>query len=161
VWFRGAIGFGTDSHFWVDDATGQVELISDSRLLNAPICKLYEPAARYRRKALRSLHYDCERLTLEVQGEGFAFARVVFRNPIGFRVLDEGDLCEFWNTYSEPNGWLYEVERGGWMELERNRLDFLTPQIREGMREFLVVDDKCVSILALHPPKLIDLGSAP
>jgi hypothetical protein len=64
--------------------------------MNAPKCKPFPPAERYRRKVVRSLRYDGENLAVEIQGEGFAFARVVFRDPAGFRVLDERDLCEFW-----------------------------------------------------------------
>jgi hypothetical protein len=129
--------------------------------MKVPKCKPYPPAARYRRKAVRSLSYDGETLAIEIQGEGFAFARVMFRRPAGFRVLDERDLCEFWNTYSEPNGWLYEVEEGGWMELEAHRPLFNAPDFYPGLREYLVVDDECISVLALEPPDIIDLGEDP
>jgi hypothetical protein len=69
---------------------------------------------------VRDLRYSGD-LTIAIQGPGFSFAHVVFRQPIGFRVLDEADLTEYWNTYSEPRGWLWEVERGGWLELKRDR----------------------------------------
>ncbi len=108
---------------------------------------------------MRSLRYDGETLSVEIQGEGFAFARVVFHQPAGFRVLDERDLCEFWNTYSEPNGWLYEVEEGGWLELEMHRRLFNSPDFFPGLREYLLVDDTCISVLTIRPPEIIDLGS--
>jgi hypothetical protein len=129
--------------------------------MNPPKCKPHPPAARYRRKVVRSLRYDRETLAIEIQGEGFAFARVEFRRPAGFRVLDERDLCEFWNTYSEPNGWLYEVEEGGWLELETHRPLFNSPDFHPGLREYLLVDDKCISVLAVDPPDIIDLGADP
>jgi hypothetical protein len=110
---------------------------------------------------VRSLWYDGETLTVEIQGEGFAFARLVFHRPAGFRVLDERDLCEFWNEYSEPNGWLYEVEEGGWLELEAHRPLFNSPDFHPGLREYLLVDDKCVSVLAVQPPEILDLGADP
>ncbi len=129
--------------------------------MNPPKCKPYPPASRYRTKAVRSLDYDGETLTVEIQGEGFAYARVVFRQPAGFRVLDERDLCEFWKEYHLGNGWLYEVEAGGWLELERTRPLFNSPGFFVGLREFLLVDDKCVSVLAVQPPEIEDLGADP
>jgi hypothetical protein len=120
--------------------------------MKPPRCNLYPPSARYRRKVVRSLRYDGETLEVDIQGEGFAFARVVFRHPVGFRVLD---------TYSEPNGWLYEVKEGGWLELETHRQLFNSPDVIPGLTEYLVVDDKCVSVLAVGPPDIIDLGADP
>lgn len=129
--------------------------------MKRPKCEPFPSAARYRRKAVRSLSYDGETLTLDIQGEGFAFARVVFRRTVGFRVLDERDLYEFWDTYSEPNGWLYEVEEGGWLELESQRPSFTSLEVCVGLREYLVVDEKCVSVLTAQPPEFVDLGADP
>lgn len=119
--------------------------------MKPPKCKVFEPSTRYIKKVVRSLWYDDRSLVLDIQGEGFAFARVVFRDPIGFRVLDQRDLCEFWNTYSEPNGWLYEVEEGGWMELESKRQLFNSPTMFQGLREYLLVDDKCIKCTVSLP----------
>jgi hypothetical protein len=129
--------------------------------MKPPKCQPYPPAARYRQKVVRSLSYDGKTLTIEIQGEGFAFARVVFHQPAGFRVLDERDLCEFWNTYSEPNGWLYEVEEGGWLELESQRKLFNSKDFIPGLKEYFLVDERCVSVLVAQPPEIIDLGADP
>jgi hypothetical protein len=86
---------------------------------------------------------------------------VVFRRPAGFRVLDERDLCEFWDNYHTGNGWLYEVHEGGWQELESHRQYFNSPSFFTGLREFLVVCDTCVSVLGVEPPEIIDLGADP
>ncbi len=129
--------------------------------MRAPKCKLCEPAARYPRKVVRSLHFDGSTLAIDIQGEGFAFARLVFGSPVWFRVLDERDLCEFWPAYSEPNGWLWEVQQGGWLELESARPLFCSPSMYPALREFLLVDDQCVSILCVQPPQLHDLGAEP
>ena len=126
--------------------------------MKPPKCKPYLPAARYSRKVIRSLRYDGETLVIEIQCEGFAFARLVFHRPAGFRVLDERDLCEFWNTYSQPNGWMYEVEEGGWLELETHRSTFNSPDFHAGLREYLLVDDMCISVLAVQPPDILHLG---
>lgn len=123
-----------------------------------PECRLVPESQRYRRKAVRDLRYDGDTLTVAIQGPGFSYAHVVFRDLTGFRVLDEGDLIEFWNTYSEPNGWLWEVVRGGWHDLERSRPCYWRD---DGTREYLLVDDKCVSVLCADPPEIIDLGTDP
>lgn len=129
--------------------------------MNPPRCRPYPPAARYRRKVVRAVRYNGQTLEVDIQGEGFAFARVVFRDPIGFRVLDERDLCEYWNTYSEPNGWLYEVEQGGWAELESHRALFNSPSFHIRLREWFIVDDKCISVLSADEPEIVDLGCDP
>lgn len=129
--------------------------------MKAPKCQPFKPSSRYKRVVVRSLWYDGETLAIEVQGEEFAFARVVFRRPAGFRVLDEGDLCEFWDDYHTGNGWLYEVEQGGWRELELTRPQFLAPHLIPHLREYLVVCDKCISVLTGRPPEIRDLGADP
>src|SRR4051794_28410456 len=129
--------------------------------MRPPKCRPVPEAARYQRKTARSLRYDGNALVVDIQGEGFAFARVVFEDPVGFRVLDERDLCEFWNTYSEPNGWLYEVQEGGWLELESQRELFNSPSFIPGLREYMLVDDKCLNVLCVNPPKILDVGTDP
>ncbi len=81
-------------------------------------------------------------------------ASLVFGGPVGFRVLDERDLIEFWNAYSRPNGWLWEVLSGGWLELEFSRPGFVDRDLIPDLREFLVVGDMCVSVLCTRPPVL-------
>ena len=127
--------------------------------MRPPKCIPFLPSTRYKQVAVRSLWYDNDGLAIEVQGEGFVFARVVFHRPAGFRVLDERDLCEFRDNYHTGNGWLYEVEEGGWQELESHRPLFNSPGFYTGLREYLVVCDKCVSVLTVEPPEIIDLGA--
>jgi len=129
--------------------------------MKPPKCTVFQPSIRYKQKVVRSVHFDGVSLVIEIQGEGFAFARVVFNRPAGFRVLDERDLCEFWDKYHERNGWLYEVHEGGWLELETARPLFNSQSFYTGLREFLIVDDQCVSVLSVNPPEIEDLGSDP
>ncbi|WP_280302388.1 hypothetical protein [Nocardia neocaledoniensis] len=124
-----------------------------------PECRLVNESSRYSSKVVRDLRYDRD-LTIAIQGPGFSYAKVVFRRPAGFRVLDEGDLTEYWNTYSEPNGWLWDVLRGGWLDLERHRPNFFTGD-REDLREYFLVDEDCINVLAWGPPEIIDLGTDP
>ena len=136
--------------------------LSDEAEMNAPKCKVYEPSLRYRRKVMRTLHYDALSLVIDIQGESkFSYARVTFRRPIGFRVLDERDLSEFWKTYNEKNGWLYEVVEGGWMELESQRKMSSLFMFEGKLREYLFVDEKCVSVISTTAPEIDDLGHDP
>jgi hypothetical protein len=50
---------------------------------------------------------------------------VRFDGILGFRLLDEGDLLESWSG-NRPQGWLWEIEKGGWLDLERFREGFLS-----------------------------------
>ncbi|MEV6279980.1 hypothetical protein [Nocardia sp. NPDC051832] len=125
----------------------------------APQCRLVAESSRYTSKAVRDLRYDGD-LTIAIQGPSFSHAHVVFRRPVGFRVLDEGDLTEYWNTYSEPHGWLWEVLRGGWLDLERQRPTFWRGE-QDGLREYFLVDEDCINVLTWEPPEIIDLGTDP
>ena len=131
--------------------------------MNSPKCKVLESSLRYKQKVVRALHYDSLSLSIDIQGERmFSFARVTFRKPIGFRVLDEMDLSEFWNNYGESNGWLYEVLEGGWMELETQRQGFSSQAIyKNELKEYLLVDYKCISVLSINPPEIEDFGTDP
>lgn len=129
--------------------------------MNTPKCTPLLAAGRYPQKKLRSLRFDGDELIVEMQGHNFEYARLTFSDVIGFRVLDERDLCEFWNTYSEPNGWLYEVHEGGWFELEKKRPQFDCIGYGPSLREFFFVDDKCISVLTTEEPILEDLGQHP
>ena len=44
---------------------------------------------------------------------------VVFTGAEGFRVLDEGNLLEFWPQDSRSPGWIWRIIEGGWFEQER------------------------------------------
>jgi hypothetical protein len=104
------------------------------------------------------LTFDGDRLVVDIDCNAAVTAQVMFEDVIGFRVLDERDLAEFWKEYSEPNGWLWEVQSGGWRDLERTRLGFSSAEIHTDMREFLIVDDKCINVLFRGEVELIEFG---
>lgn len=110
---------------------------------------------------MRSIRFDGSTLEIDVQGDGFAFARVRFREPTGFRVLDERELCEFWSDYSTRVGWLYEVEHGGWRELESTRPLFGTMLSPTHDKEYFLVDEMCISVITAFPVEIEDLGADP
>jgi hypothetical protein len=84
-----------------------------------------------------------------------AHADVSVDDVIGFRLLDEGDLLDFWSAgISSKKGWIFEITAGGWRAQESLRAGFMS-QHRAGIREFLVVGvDWCLSLLALSAPKV-------
>jgi hypothetical protein len=107
---------------------------------------------------MRGIRFDDGDLLIEIEGPAFGRARLVFRGALGFRVLDERELTEFWNAYSQPQGWLWEVRRGGWLELESTRENFNILELP--VREFFVVDEFCVSVWSRDPPAFVDLGES-
>ena len=88
----------------------------------------------------------------DVEGNGFA---VVFEDVRGYRVLDERNLAEYWPECSEPNGRIFEVESGGWLDQERRRPLFLEFELIADLKEFLVAGiEDCVSVLCVEPPEV-------
>ncbi len=81
-------------------------------------------------------------------------ALALFQPVLGFRVLDEGDLGEFWSQVTLRNGWLFEVLEGGWLALEETRPAFFRGR-STGVREFLVAGiDACVSVICHGEPEV-------
>lgn len=79
---------------------------------------------------------------------------VEFCDSEGFRVLDEGDLTEFWDSNGAPS-WLCSVKRGGWLDLECSRPGGDVLATKKDLREYLVVGiNDCVSVIAYEPPSI-------
>lgn len=79
---------------------------------------------------------------------------VHFQEVIGYRCLDETDLLEFWPTCASANGWLYEIESGGWRDLESHRTGFSSRSV-PFHRVFLVATrDECFSVISKSLPKV-------
>jgi hypothetical protein len=98
------------------------------------------------------LDYDIWTLRITLHFEESPPAYLTFKDLSGFRVLREGDLLEYWST-ARPNGWLWEVQSGGWMTSEAQRPGFISGNTR-GIREFLVVGQTdCVSVLSSSAPE--------
>ncbi len=78
-----------------------------------------------------------------------------FPDVIGFRVLDERDLMEFWPDCSTPNGWLFEIHSGGWLSQEANRPGSCLVPMNPAAKEYLVngVDD-CLSVICHTSPEV-------
>src|SRR5713226_6596237 len=64
-------------------------------------------------------------------------------------------------TITSVTGGLMKSKKVGWQELESVRSLFNSPYLYPGLREYLLVDDKCVSVLTDQPPEILDLGEDP
>jgi hypothetical protein len=97
--------------------------------------------------------YDLHSLRITLtfsEREGPIYA--MFLESRGFRVLDEGDLTEFWDSDARPDGWLWRVSSGGWLDLERTRPSFLSG-LGDQYSEFLILGvNDCVSVIASADP---------
>jgi hypothetical protein len=81
---------------------------------------------------------------------------LIFKNVVGFRVLDEGNLLEFWDSDVRVPGWIWKIESGGWFELEKLRSGFLLPNHSITHNEYLIsgIND-CVSVISESEPIII------
>ena len=130
--------------------------------MNAPVCTVHKQANHYSKKVMRSLDLMAVTSSLESKVTNFLFARITFKNVIGFRVLDERDLNEFVESHSIlSDRWLYEVHRGGWVELETHRKWFNSPSFFENLKEHFIVDNHCISVMCTNEPFIEDLGADP
>ena len=121
-----------------------------------PKCELVVESKPFVDVEVLRVHYDItslDCLTLDLESTSHGEFAIRFESPEGVRVLDEGQLCEFWNQHSSPNGWLWQVLDGGWLALERQRDQFYLEDMTPGtLLEFFIVADQCVSVLTRFPP---------
>ncbi len=99
-----------------------------------------------------SLNYDLSVLLIKVILPSGQIVHVACENVEGFRVLDEGQLLEFWGG-AALRYWLFEVKSNGWLASENNR--DTAPLIVEGgdLKEYMIAGaNECVSVLAYTQP---------
>ena len=99
------------------------------------------------------IHYDLWLLRITLHFEEIDNpVYVTFDTPRGFRVLDEGDLLEFWNIETRPKGWLLVVKSGDWYDLEKCRIGFVSG-VTGGYFEYLIIgENECVSVITNDEP---------
>ena len=99
------------------------------------------------------INYDLWRLIITLRlNEQKEPVYVTFENVIGFRVLDEGDLLEFWNNEKRTTGWIWEIEQGGWFELEKSRNGFVSGYSKNTVEYLVVGINECVSVIGKSMP---------
>lgn len=101
------------------------------------------------------------RLEITTQStDGSETVCVTFSEVAGFRVLDEGDLLEFWPTCSSTKDWIFQITEGGWFDQERLRAGFVRGDIKE-IKEYLISGvNECVSVFSCASPELSAIGSS-
>lgn len=100
-----------------------------------------------------NIEFDIDTLIITVEIESYKLD-IYIDDPAGFRVLDEGDLLEFWPTCSSHNGWLYEIKSSGWLEQESKRKGFLLSQDERVKEYFITGTNFCINVLSWEPPRI-------
>lgn len=103
---------------------------------------------------LLTVNYDLWTLRLTLAFRSNEIVYVDFEAVEGFRVLDEGQLLEFWGDDSKVH-WVFEVLDNGWLATEAARET--APFIAEDsqLKEYLVAGiNDCVSILGYEYPRV-------
>jgi hypothetical protein len=107
------------------------------------------------RAFVSDVHYDTAKLAVTVTSpdERTSFV-ATFTEVVGFRVLDEGDLLEFWPACAAVNGWLFRVRDGGWLDQEIVRPGFLHEKVPGLDEYFIASQNDCISVLAGQAPRV-------
>lgn len=104
------------------------------------------------RHEVTCIRYSLGRLVVTISGANAEACSVTFEEVAGFRVLDEGDLLEFWPECSSAHGWLFHVLDGGWFSQESERRGFLARDTKL-VTEYLVNGtNDCVNVLSWSKP---------
>lgn len=108
---------------------------------------------------LAHIEYDSGKLSVSAYVNRKQVARVVFESVEGFRVLDEGDLLEFWPMCSSRSGhWIWEIQEGGWIALESTRPGFVGKKYKQATEYLITGQNECVSVISFDRPTLVEQG---
>jgi hypothetical protein len=106
---------------------------------------------------VEDVHYDLWTLRVTLRFEkkkGPVY--VDFESTRSFRVMDEGDLLEFWKKEERPLGSIWRIHRNGWHDLESSRSGYLASS-NQSLEEYLIVGmNECVNVISYDAPKLIE-----
>ncbi|WP_338846806.1 hypothetical protein V8J88_23935 [Massilia sp. W12] len=92
-------------------------------------------------------------ITLTSRGD-MKGAIVKFSDTIGIRLLDEGDLLEFWPTCSSDKGWIFRISQNGWFDHEASRPGFMRDKNLGICEYFIASQNSCISILSGEAPSI-------
>lgn len=139
-----------DGHGRVDDDPKLVprgEVVEECREEGAPQIVGLEWALDG--KGLR-IHAEKSRSGASERAEVFFEAGSV----VGFRMLDERDLYNYFNAgLTSRIAWMWRVTSGGWLALEQSRAWFNAELWYSGLVEYFIIGkDDCVSVLTNKPP---------
>ena len=106
---------------------------------------------------IASINFDQWILTIAVRlyrkgdQKVMGMTHVIFRDAVGFRLLDENEMLNFpWTRLHGSKSFVNVVESDGWLELEWKAGNFAHTQ---NMKEYIVATgNECVSIIARDKP---------
>lgn len=78
---------------------------------------------------------------------------VKFGEVAGFRLLDEGDLLEFWPVCAGTNGWLFQINANGWFDHEATRPGFIREQGLGLSEYFIAGQNSCIVCYQMRHPR--------
>ena len=102
---------------------------------------------------ITAVYYDCSRLRATVEFERWdGCVYIEFSGVEGFRVLDEGDLSNF---YAEDNFWFRRIRTNGWLDEQRCLRGYLTARTSEDLHEFVVLgQDDYLNVFCSEEPRV-------
>ena|ERR1700710_84257 len=118
--------------------------------------EVIETGQSFRERAYVSeVRYDTKTLVVTVTSPTEAKATAVaFTGVVGFRVLDEGDLLDFWPACAANHGWLFRIRKNGWLDQEIARGGFVHDNASGLTEYFIAGQNECISVLAGEAPEL-------
>lgn len=104
---------------------------------------------------LSDVRYDTDKLavTLTCPYERLG-AMVTFTEVAGFRLLDEGNLLEFWPACAADRGWLFQISENGWFAQESIRSGFLAGGALNLVEYLVVSTNDCLSVMTGATPTI-------
>lgn len=112
---------------------------------------------------VKSVTYDRSNLVIQVWFPELddATYEINFRSVIGWQVLDERDLPEFWHCNVQVEGLdqpclVYQVLQGGWVEQRKALSQVMAGGFYSSLQEWAILGvDLCVSVISEEAPPII------
>jgi hypothetical protein len=105
-------------------------------------------------RSLNRINYEDGILSVcVVSSREGATATITFENVVGFRVLDEGDMLEFWPNCSY-GALVWQIHEGGWFSFERHRSGLFGDMHRNASEFLIASEEKCVNIISHALPRV-------
>lgn len=100
------------------------------------------------------IEYAAGRLNVVLKVDDVCAITAQFSDVIGFRMMDERDLHEYWPACSSLSGVVFEIHSGGWLDQEMRRAGSCIG-FYSTVREYLVTSMmECVSVLCSGRPTI-------
>ncbi|MCP4975439.1 MAG: hypothetical protein GY931_04700 [Maribacter sp.] len=132
--------------------------MSNQIKINLPKVKAFKlPIKKNGNPEITDIHYDLWTLKITLNFERQDYPTyLIFENVVGFRVLDEGDLLEFWNPEVRIDDWIWEIQEGGWTDLEKCRKGFLSATKSTDTEYFVCGINECLNVITNEHPKIYE-----